>query len=121
VPPIRIVSPTLPPALNRASATARQHRDEAFALEDADCFAHRAAAELELVGQLLFADALARHEAAGDDAIADLGGDLPAHRQRRPGGVVEPADLDRAFPEGDAPEVGVAGAHGRRGACRSAR
>jgi hypothetical protein len=111
----------LPPALNRASTAARQHRDEAFALEDADRLAHRAAADLELVGQLLLADALARGQPTGDDAVADLGGDLLGHRQRRPGGVAEQAELDRAFPAGEGLEVGVAGAHGPRGACRSTR
>jgi hypothetical protein len=55
---------------------------ESVALQDAQRFAHRAAADLELIGDLLLLDARAGLVTALDDGVADTLGDLLGKRKR---------------------------------------
>jgi hypothetical protein len=69
-------------------------------------------AELECVGELLLGDALARCQRAGDDALADLGGDLPGRRQRGIGQAPEQPDLHASLAAGEGPGIGLTGVMG---------
>ena len=57
---------------HHAGAAPRLELDEALAGERLQRFAHRVAADTEILGELVLEDALALRERAGDDPLADL-------------------------------------------------
>ncbi|MNZ64336.1 hypothetical protein D3C78_825040 [compost metagenome] len=64
-------------------AAARQDRNQMTTLEDQQRFTHRAAADIQRLGDLLLLDALTRLELAADDAFGQVVGNLLGEAVRR--------------------------------------